>query len=132
MAGETNLNTLLASMNPVLLQDTYVFCTFPEARYGDYKEAAPIATFQESEGLTVVVTKTAADQLAFEYESTFKCISLKIHSSLEAVGLTAAIANRLSEQNISANVIAAYFHDHVFVPQEHAEKALKLLQTISE
>ncbi|HBY88217.1 MAG TPA: transporter, partial [Colwellia sp.] len=29
--------------------------------------------------------------------------------------------------NISANVIAAYYHDHIFVQSEKAELALKVL-----
>ncbi|MCK5673536.1 MAG: ACT domain-containing protein, partial [Spirochaetales bacterium] len=40
---------------------------------------------------------------------------------------TAAVSTKLSEHNISANIIAAYYHDHVFVPSGAADKALTLL-----
>ena len=53
-----------------------------------------------------------------------RCITLTVHSSLEAVGLTAAIATELAGLGISANVVAAYYHDHVFVPCAQAEQAV--------
>ena len=56
-----------------------------------------------------------------------RCITLTVHSSLEAVGLTAAIATELARFGVSANVVAAYFHDHVFVPSAQAEQALAAL-----
>ena len=132
MSGEINLNNLLSSMAPKLLDDEYVFCTIKNAQYGDYAEVSPIASFIEAEGLTLVVTKENADKAAFKYEIVLKCITLSVHSSLEAVGLTAAVATKLAEKEISANVIAAYYHDHIFVPAEKAELALEALEAIQE
>nr|WP_275889019.1 ACT domain-containing protein [Desulforhopalus vacuolatus] len=62
-----------------------------------------------------------------KYEGVFKGITLTVHSSLEAVGLTAAISSKLAEKGISANVIAAYYHDHIFVQTEKAEMAMEAL-----
>lgn len=131
MAGETDLNTLLATMEPQLLDEEYVFVSFPEGQYGDGAHLSPIAMFQEQEGMTLVISKTSALANNQPVENCFRCISLKVHSSLEAVGLTAAISTTLAEQGISANVIAAYYHDHVFVPAEEAQDALTLLQKIN-
>jgi hypothetical protein len=58
-------------------------------------------------------------------------ISLDVHSSLEAVGLTAAFATALGNEGISANVIAAYYHDHIFVPTADAERAVAALKALS-
>lgn len=127
MAGIRDLNKLLSSMSPKFLEGEYVFCTVPGGIYGDYKDLNPLASFMESEGLTLVINKEDADRSALQYESSFKCITLTIHSSLEAVGLTAAVSKKLSDNNISANIIAAYYHDHLFVPLKSAEKALILL-----
>jgi hypothetical protein len=60
----------------------------------------------------------------------FRCITLSVHSSLDAVGLTAVVATQLAAHNISANVIAAFYHDHVFVPAPHADAALAALQAL--
>ena len=114
-------------MAPMLLPDEYVFCTVRNGRYGDYAEISPLASFIEAEGLTLLVTRANADKAKLKYESVFKCITLTVHSGLEAVGLTAAVAGRLSEKGISANVMAAYYHDHIFVPAEKAESAVKAL-----
>lgn len=131
MSGETNLTKLLSSMSPRLLDDEYAFCTVKQAEYGDCKELLPIATFKEAEGLTLVVTKDHADQAELDYESVFRCITLSVHSSLEAVGLTAAVSAKLAEKGISANVIAAYYHDHIFVQSDKARLAMDALADFS-
>ena len=131
MIGETNLNKLLTSMAPKLLDEEYIFCTMVNGRYGDRTELEPIASFVEEEGLTLVIPKTKAEQHGIAYEGVFKCITLSVHSSLEAVGLTAIVATKLAEHNISANVIAAYYHDHIFVQASRAETALSALQELA-
>jgi hypothetical protein len=118
-------------MSPELMEGEFVFCTVPNGKYSDYQDLSPLATFIEAGGLTLVVIKESADSSGLEYESIFKCITLTVHSSLEAVGLTAAVSTKLSEHKISANIIAAYYHDHVFVPAESAETALSLLSEFS-
>lgn len=132
MTGETDLKTILQSLSPVMLDDAYVFCTVVGARYGDYAETAPIASYQENEGLTLVLTQERADASGLSYEGLFRCISLQVHSSLESVGLTAVVAGKLAAYEISANIIAGYYHDHVFVPQAQASEAFGLLRDLNK
>ncbi len=127
MPGITDLKELLGSISPVLLRDEYVFCTVPGGNYGDFPELSPLSVFLEDEGLTLVIKKESAESSGFKFQGSFKCITLTVHSSLEAVGLTAVVSAKLSEHNISANIIAAYYHDHVFVPVGDADKAFGLL-----
>ena len=127
MSVEKDLQELLDSLKPELLPDDYVFCSADDAFYGDYADVNPIASFQEREGLTLVMTKESADRYGLHYTSLHRCITLGVHSSLDVVGLTAAVATMLSRHQISANVIAAYYHDHVFVPSGRADEALALL-----
>ena len=127
MAGEEDLDKLLVLLQPDLLPGDFVFCTVGDLKYGDLAELQPIASYQEAEGLTLVVGKQAADDAGLAYESVFNCITLMVHSSLDAVGLTAAVSSRLAAKGISANMIAAYYHDHVFVPKAKAQLALQLL-----
>ena len=126
MTGETNLSKLLASMSPKIMSGEYVFCSI-EGDYQNTQDLNPLATYREVEGLTVVVTKEMALARELSFKSVFKGITLTVHSSLDAVGLTAAIATKLTEYGISANVIAAYYHDHIFVPSDKAELALTAL-----
>jgi hypothetical protein len=132
VSGETNLERLLATMSPVLMEGEFVFLSFSNATYGDHAELKPIASMIESEGLTLVVEKSQADRHALEYQSSFKGISLEVHSSLDAVGLTAAFSATLTERGISANVIAGYFHDHIFVQADDAARAIAALQKLSD
>ena len=127
MTGETDINIILNDLSPRLLDDNYVFCTVPDGAYGDCASTQPVASFQEAEGLTLVITKDRADAHGLAYEGLFRCISLQIHSSLEAIGLTALISAKLAAAGISANMIAGYYHDHVFVPQSRANDALDIL-----
>lgn len=117
-------------MHPRLLDGEFIFCSFPEKDYGDITELKPLASYLEDEGLSLVIEKSQADGAGVPYESTFKGITLSVHSSLNAVGLTAAVASVLAEHGIPANVIAAHFHDHVFVPASQAELALNLLREL--
>ena len=109
----------------------FVFCTIEDANYGDFAELFPLASFREDEGLSLLLRKDNADKAGLGYESIFKCITLNVHSSLEAVGLTAAVTGRLAEKDISANVIAAYYHDYILVPSGKAEDALLALNEIN-
>ncbi len=130
MAGEKNLEKLLASMEPCVFPDEYVFCTLPDGEYGDYSEYCPVASFVESEGLTLVLTRANADKAKLQYDLVFKRITLTVHSSLEAVGLTAAVSKKLASNGVSANVIAGYYHDHIFVPLEKIDIAFKSLKEL--
>jgi len=74
-----------------------------------------------------VLLKNTTDRADLAYEGVFRCISLGVHSSLEAVGLTAAVTGKLAKHRISTNVTAAFFHDHIFVQSELADRAIGIL-----
>ncbi len=131
MPGETDLQKILASISPILLPEEYIFATFPNTPYGAHPHLSPLASFQEAEGLTLILPRTQADQHKIPYQTTYRCITLQVHSNLDAVGLTAAIATQLAQHNLSANVLAAYYHDHIFVQSANAQKALKAIQELS-
>lgn len=130
MAGITELDELLQSMSPALQDGEYVFCTVAGS-CSEYSHLEPLSTFHEQEGLTLVLDKDVAKKAKLEFETSFKLITLTVHSSLEAVGLTAAVATKLASKGISANVIAAYYHDHIFVQSKKAEQALAALEEFS-
>ncbi|MFN2144606.1 MAG: ACT domain-containing protein [Anaerolineales bacterium] len=131
MSGEKDLNKLLKTMSPTLLLGEYIFCSFEDALYGDHADLAPIAAVKETEGLTLVIPRPIADEHQLSYESVFRCITLNVHSSLDAVGLTAAVSAKLTEYGISANVLAGYFHDHIFVQRKLAEKAMAAIRELT-
>lgn len=132
MSGEKNLAKLIASMTPVLVENEYVFGTLETYDYQQVALLNPLSTFQEKEGLTVILTKEIANKFNISYSGIFKCITLNVHSSLDAVGLTAAVSTKLTQSNISANVVAAYYHDHVFIAVKDADKALTQLNELTQ
>ncbi len=130
-SGEEQLGTLLAALSPELRAGELVFCSFAGAAYGDHVALGPVAAMAEEEGLTLVIPRAKADAAKIAYAEVFRCISLGVHSSLTAVGLTAAFSAVLTQLGISANVIAGFHHDHIFVPAEHAVDALAALESLS-
>ncbi|MEZ9785059.1 transporter [Vibrio breoganii] len=131
MSGIKELDQLLKSMKPHLVDGEFVFCTV-EGKLSDYVELDPVGTFIEPEGLTLVLERSVAEQHQLSFDSAFRMITLTVHSSLEAVGLTAAVSTKLAEKGISANVIAAYYHDHIFVQAAKADLALQALNEFSK
>jgi len=129
MAGETSIIELLKTMSPILNEGEYVFCTIPASQAID--QAHIIGSFKEKEGLTVIIDKTIADRLNLSYVYIAAWITLTVHSSLESVGLTAAFSTALAKEGISCNVVAAYYHDHIFVAKKDAIKALEVLKKLS-
>ena len=129
MAGEKDLGKLLRTMKPELQRGDYVFCLVKDLSTIPPGEAVLI--FKEKEGITVIVSKELADKLGLSYSFVAAWITLTVHSSLEAVGLTAAFSKALAENGISCNVVAAFYHDHLFVRQKDSAKAMEILNGLS-
>jgi uncharacterized protein len=129
MSGETNLQALLKNMTPTLNEGDYVFCTIEELDRIDINKA--VCFFKEAEAFTIIINKSMADELGLAYSYVAAWITLKVHSSLDAVGLTAAFSNALADNGISCNVVAAFYHDHIFINKKDAEKAMEVLNKLS-
>ncbi|HSC83259.1 MAG TPA: ACT domain-containing protein [Pseudomonas sp.] len=129
MTGETSLAKLLASLSPQLHPGEFVFCCVPAASPAHQAEA--IGSFREAEGTTLILPRDAAERLGLSYDYVAAWITLQVHSSLAAVGLTAAFASALGRAEISCNVIAGYYHDHLFVAQADAERAMAVLRQLA-
>lgn len=128
MTGEKDIRTLLASIHPVLRQGEYVYVLWP---YGRPLAAGIEAAVREAEGLTVVLPRAEADKLELRYDFVAAWITLEVHSSLEAIGLTAVVSAALTSARISCNVLAGFHHDHLLVPVADADRALEILHEIA-
>ena len=125
-----NLQKLLSQLKPVLNSGEYVFATV--SNFDNILRSDTLFEFKEAEGITLILEKNKADTLRLPYQFICSWITLKIHSSLEAVGLTAAFSVALTKENISCNVVAGFYHDHIFVDIKDAQKALKVLTNLSK
>lgn len=130
MNGEKDLNILLKQMKPVLNSGEYVFASVLKSDI--ILRSDILFEFKEEEGITIVLEKNKADFLKIKYSFVCAWITLKIHSSLDAVGFTAAFSTALTKHNISCNVVAGFYHDHIFVDTKDAKKAMEILEHLSK
>ena len=131
MAAVIDLATLLAAMDPVLQEGEFAFCTLSEAKFANCQPLQPLGLFREAEGVTVILPVEVALERGIPISTPMRWITLNVHSALEAVGLTAAFSTALTREGISANVVAGYYHDHIFVPAADASAAIKALKLLS-
>ena len=127
MTGETDLAAILASLDVAREPGVFVVATIAD---GAEPPPGTRALIHEREGVTVVLTReeALAAGLAFVFEAAW--LTLTVHSSWEAVGLTAGVAARLAAEGIPANVLAGYHHDHVLVPVQQADAAIAALRSL--
>ena len=137
-SGEMDLRKMLSSLSARKHDGSYAFCTIKKS-----KESVKLVSrllendqlemlFKEREGYTLILNPEIAREFDIKFEYVASWIELEIHSSLEAVGLTAAFSNALKDANVSANVVAGYYHDHIFVAEKDADLALNALKTLSQ
>jgi hypothetical protein len=123
-----DLPGLLRSLSPRRREGAFVFV---HVASGDpLPDLAPLMTFQEAEGITMIVSQGQADAHGLKGSFPSTMITLEVRSALHAVGLLATVTSRLAAAGIAVNVVSAFHHDHLFVPLDRAEEALRLLQDL--
>jgi len=114
----SDLAGMLAGMAPVLDAQRWDFVLVDGELPAD-----AFALIREDEGTTAILPRDGG---------AFARITLMVHSALDGVGLTAAVAAALAARGIACNVVAGFHHDHLFVPWARREEALDVLQRLSQ
>lgn len=125
MPGSTDLPGMLADLRVERRPGTVTFVSVPTLT--DELAAVAHAVVVEAEGITAVVDVEAARAASLDVEFEGAWLTLTVHSSLEAVGLTAHVSAVLARAGIACNVVAGFHHDHLVVPVERADEAIALL-----
>jgi hypothetical protein len=123
---------MLAQMNPRLDADEVIFCSTADKALDEKARPFALGAFREAEGVSLILPRAAAEALGFPVALPMRRIELTVHSALDGVGLTAAVASALAEAGIPCNVVAAFHHDHVFAPSAMAERALAVLKALQQ
>lgn len=131
-AQDQALASLLGSLAPTLDPRQFYFCQLADSHAVTLPLADIHMLYREAEGVTLIVSEEVAQRASLVGEGPFCCITCQVHSSLHAVGLTAALTQALTAQGISANVVAAHSHDHLFVPAQDADRALSTLTQLTK
>ncbi len=130
MSGEIQVERLLKNMNPEINMGEYVFCTVDNLKKINFTDL--VAYIKEKEGFTLVMEKNKAISLGLDFRFTSSWITLNVHSSLDAIGFNSIISNSLTENKISCNLIAGFYHDHLFVNKKDAKRAINILKILSQ
>ncbi len=123
---------MLAQMNPRLDADEVVFCSTADEALAEKAQPFALGAFREAEGVSLILPRATAEALGFPVALPMRRIELTVHSALDGIGLTAAVASALAGEGIPCNVVAAFWHDHIFAPSGMAERALAVLQALQE
>lgn len=120
-------NDMITGMTPTLRDGSFVFGISDDPKVIADLIPMAICTFQENEGTSMILPLDVAQNASFDCAAPMSCITLNVYSSLEGCGLTAAVATALSDNGIACNMVAAFHHDHAFVPTDHAQEAVTVL-----
>ncbi len=121
---------MIGGMTPELQPGEFVFVCFHDDSLCGQVLAAAVATYHEAEGLSAILPVEVAAGPGVAIGPLMRCITLRVHSALDGVGLTAAVAGALADAGIACNMVAAFHHDHAYVPAARAEEALGLLEAL--
>jgi uncharacterized protein len=127
--GETDLAVLLKTLKPIHNVGDYVFCTTRSCSGINLDDV--LMLFKEQEGYTIILKQEFANSYNLAYTFVSAWITLSVHSSLEAVGLTAVFSSALTKEGISCNVVAAFHHDHIFVDKKDLPRAIVVLNQLA-
>lgn len=122
MSGEKDLGKLVSGLTVFRHDGVWEFVSGTQAEL-----AGAVMQFKEREGWTHIVpaNRTAAAAERFCW------LELAVHSDLNAVGFLAVIARTLADEAIPCNAVAAFYHDHIFVPEAMADKAIAAIENLA-
>lgn len=121
---------MIAGMEPVLKDGASVFCTTNSQEVAENARPFALGWFEEDEGTTIILNPADAKRLGFDVGLPMAHIVLEVFSALDGVGLTAGVSSALADAGIPCNMVAAFHHDHVFVPAAMAQRAISVLQAL--
>jgi uncharacterized protein len=124
--AERDLATLLATLDVVRRPGTFVFLQVPP---GAEPPPGTAAMVDEGDSVTYVVDEATLGAPGSRFRAAW--LTLTVHSALDSVGLTAAVASALAQRGIPGNVLAGHDHDHLLVPVERADEAIAVLRRLA-
>jgi uncharacterized protein len=119
----------MSPLKPQLAEEEHGFATIAMGQ-GWPQGLVPVATFAEAEGASVIALASILKAVGIDHQAGWAKITLGVNSSLDGVGLTAAVSQALADQGIACNMVAAYHHDHLFVPWDRREEAMDIIAKV--
>ena len=130
--AESDLSKLLGTLSVIRRDGIWRFETIDkdEASWAELVSLRGVRDiamlFQESEGLTVITSAEASTPES----NRWVWLELSVYSDLQAVGFLARVAAALTQADVPCNAIAAYHHDHIFVPASKADDAIAAIEAL--
>jgi hypothetical protein len=128
MLGIKDLKQTLQSIKVICDDVEYGFASIEDEKLVSRDKV--LATFHENGRLAVIAPKSYLDSMSIDNEGPYAKLTIDVNTSLELVGLTAVMATKLADHGISANFVATFYHDHVFVQYDLRQKTKDLLESL--
>ncbi|HUS42458.1 MAG TPA: ACT domain-containing protein [Ilumatobacteraceae bacterium] len=123
--GETDLELMLATLAVQRRPGVFTYIAVEVPTPGLIASAH--AVIKEGRLTTIVLPVDAAERAGQKITGQFAWLTLTVQSSLDAVGLTAAVSESLTAIDVSCNVLAGYHHDHLLIPLDRVDDAIAAL-----
>ena len=119
----------MPGLKPQLADEEHGFATIAQGQ-GWPRGLVPVATFAEVEGASVIAQAALLDAVGLDHDGGWAKITLGYESRLDGIGLTARVFDALASAGIACNVVAAFYHDHLFVPWDRRKDAMDILSEL--
>jgi len=129
--AEKDLQTLLRTIAPTLIEGSWAFATVPKGKPVP-PGLNPLMTYREEEGVTLLLEEKELAKSGLQHAFFCRGISLSVNPSLYAVGLLATVSEVLAKAAMSINIVSAFHRDYIFVPAARAEEAIGLLKKLAK
>lgn len=123
--GETDLAAMLTTIDIVRRPGEFVYVVRAPG-----EPAPPDALAKVDEGASVSYVVPVASPAAMGGRYRAAWLTLTVQSSLDAVGLMAAVSGALAAAGVPCNVLAGFYHDHLLVPTELADSATSIVAAL--
>ncbi|TMM55623.1 ACT domain-containing protein [Sulfitobacter sabulilitoris] len=123
---------MVSGMTPTVRSGEFVFVTVADPALAASLSSEAISFFKEDEGMSLIIPVETARGASLSVDQPMRCITLNVYSSLDGVGLTSAVSTALGDNAIPCNMVAAFHHDHLFVPTKMHDRALQILTVLQD
>jgi hypothetical protein len=128
MTDTTELQEMLQTIEVSCDNVEYGFTTVPKSLHISTNEV--LGSIQEEEGVTILATKAYMEDKGIIFEGPFAKLIVQASVPIGFIRFTAALAGKLADKGVPANIVSAYNHNIIFIPYDLREQAAATIEEL--